>query len=400
MYHDIDTIANYDYLLPIEKIAKFPLSNRDDAKLLHFDGKRTSQTFFQQLPEILPRNALLVFNNTKVIKARLNFLKKTGAKIEILCLQPHTPSNFEKALLQNETVEWICMVGNLKKWKEEVINSTIIVKDSKLNVYAKIKERLQDSLIIKFWWDNKLVTFAEIVDVMGQMPIPPYLERESCESDKERYQTIYSKYDGSVAAPTAGLHFTENLLKKLSKKGIKMVEITLHVGAGTFKPIKSPKISEHIMHSERFELSIETLKHIIEHSGPIIAVGTTSVRTLESLYILGIKLAQKENFLKIEQWDGLKYKSNKPYKELFSNIIDYFQDLSIETINAETSLMIVPGFKPKVISGLITNFHQPHSTLLLLLAALVGNEWKTNYQYALDNDFRFLSYGDSSFWEF
>lgn len=394
---NIVNINDYDYKLPAEKIAQFPVVNRDDSKLLLYDGINISETVFNQLHEVIPESSLLVFNNTKVIKARLHFFKKTGAQIEILCLDPFNPSNIEDAFQRKQQVEWVCIVGNLKKWKDDEIYTDVYLNNLKTTLYAKIIQRLDESVIIRFSWDNNALTFAEILEIAGQTPLPPYLEREAVDLDNERYQTIYSKYKGSVAAPTAGLHFTESLLNKLLYKGIKKVELTLHVGAGTFKPVKTASITEHKMHCEHFSVSFETIKQISEHSGQIIAIGTTSVRTLESLYLAGIKLKKTTDFHKIEQWDGLEYYSDMQYNEVFDYILQYMKKNNLETFEAETALMIVPGYKLNVIDSLITNFHQPRSTLLLLIAALVGENWKNIYKYAMNNDFRFLSYGDSSF---
>ena len=390
-------INEYDYYLPAEKIAKFPLETRDNSKLLIYNGQEISETVFNKIDEIIPQNSLLVFNNTKVIKARLFFYKQTGAQIEILCLEPYNPSNVEDAFQQTEFSDWICMVGNLKKWKDDKISSVIDVNNIKTTVYASIIQRLDENLIIRFSWNNKDFTFADILNNIGQIPIPPYLEREAEEIDNERYQTVYSQNKGSVAAPTAGLHFTEELLNKLSDKGIKKVELTLHVGAGTFKPVKNNEITEHKMHTEHFSISKKALLEICEFSGHIIAVGTTTVRTLESLYISAIKMKNNADFRKTEQWDGFKYTSQEPFNEALKNIVQYMEKNNIETFEAETSLMIIPEYKFNIIDGLITNFHQPRSTLLMLIAAFSGKYWKEIYEYALIKNYRFLSYGDSSF---
>jgi S-adenosylmethionine:tRNA ribosyltransferase-isomerase len=390
-------INEYDYELPADKIAKFPLEVRDNSKLLIYDGQQIGETIFNKLHEVIPNNSLLVFNDTKVIKARLHFYKVTGAQIEILCLEPYKPANIEEAFQQNEHADWVCIVGNLKKWKSGKLSTRIQIDKSKTIIYATIIKRLEDNLIIRFSWDNKMLTFADILEITGETPIPPYLERESVALDRERYQTVYSKHRGSVAAPTAGLHFTETLLNKLSERNIKKVELTLHVGAGTFKPVKSDLITEHKMHTEHFSVSKNALLKISEHTGPVIAVGTTSARTLESLYIAGIKLKNNQNCHEIEQWDGFKYKSNEPVKETIKTIIQYLEQNNLETFEASTSLMIIPDYQFNIIDGLITNFHQPRSTLLMLIAAFTGEYWKTIYQYAINNDFRFLSYGDTSF---
>jgi len=390
-------INDYDYCLTPDKIAKFPLDNRDDSKLLLYDGQNISETVFNQIHSIIPDNSLLVFNNSKVINARLHFFKKTGAKIEIFCLEPYFPLNIEEAFQQKSYVEWVCMVGNVKKWKDDELTATIKINCTNTTIYAKITQYLEENVVVMFSWDNPLVSFAEILNIFGKTPIPPYLERKEVASDNERYQTVYSKFRGSTASPTAGLHFTESLLNKLSEKGIKKVELTLHVGAGTFKPVKNELITEHKMHAERFTVSFDALSQIIEHSGPIIAVGTTSVRTLESLYISGNKLINNEDFRNIKQWDSLKYEPNKSFREIFEFLMKYMKKNNLEIFESVTSLMIVPGFKFNVINGIITNFHQPRSTLLLLIAAFVGNDWKKIYNYAINNEFRFLSYGDSSF---
>ena len=389
-------ISRYDYNLPSERIAKFPLDNRDDSKLLIYNNHNIEETIFNQLDRIIPENTLLVFNNTKVIRARLNFFKSTGARIEIFCLEPYNPSNSEEAFQQKESVEWICMIGNLKKWKEGEIFAEVIINNTKINIFASIVKKMTDGVVIRFSWDNGTITFAEILDGMGQTPIPPYLEREAVELDSERYQTVYSKYKGSVAAPTAGLHFTDSVLERLSTKGVKSAELTLHVGAGTFKPVKSVSIYEHEMHTEHFSVPLNALKQISGRNGNIIAVGTTSVRTLESLYIAGIKCSKGIAFDKIEQWDGFEFDSDLTVNDSFNYLIKYMEQNRMSVFNASTTIMIVPGFRYKVIDGLITNFHQPRSTLLLLIAALVGDDWEKIYNYALENDFRFLSYGDSS----
>ncbi|MDR2928934.1 MAG: S-adenosylmethionine:tRNA ribosyltransferase-isomerase [Cytophagaceae bacterium] len=388
--------AEYDYALPAERIAKFPLNNRDDSKLLIYNGQTISETVFSNLPDVLPDNALLVFNNTKVIRARLRFFKATGACIEIFCLEPHAPSSIELAFKQTEQVEWVCMAGNLKKWKEGEVSTNIRISNRNIKISATIAERLNENLIVRFCWNDTSLTFADILEAAGQTPIPPYLEREAVDLDAERYQTVYSKYKGSVAAPTAGLHFTVNVLQRLSCNGIQSAELTLHVGAGTFKPVKSDLATEHRMHTEHFTVSLNTLKQLEAHKGQIIAVGTTSVRTLESLYIAGVKRALSQPFNVIHQWDGFAYPPNLTMKEALGCLINYMEKHHQTLFDASTSIMIVPGYKLKAIDGLITNFHQPRSTLLLLIAAFVGNDWKNIYRYAINNHFRFLSYGDSS----
>ncbi len=388
-------IEDFSYPLPSDRIAIYPLENRDQSKLLVFKNQTITEQNFKNLPDLLPVNTLLVFNNTKVIQARLLFKKSTGARIEIFCLEPHRPNNAEQAFLQTNHVEWLCLVGNQKKWKEGFVSQHITVNNIKITVNAEIVQKLNDGVIIKFSWDGS-VSFASIMEAMGQIPIPPYLERKSEEIDKERYQTVYSKHNGSVAAPTAGLHFSPDVLKTLHQKQTKTIELTLHVGAGTFKPVKSQFIADHEMHTEHFSVPIETLKTIINHQGSIIAVGTTTVRTLESLYLAGVKLSKGLPFQQILQWDGFQYKSELSLIESLGNITNYLEENNLSAFEASTCIIITPGFEFKVIRGLVTNFHQPRSTLLLLIAALVGEKWKDIYQFALNNNFRFLSYGDSS----
>lgn len=389
-------ISEFDYSLPSSRIAKYPLQNRDESKLLEISGKHFISRGFKELPKVLPQKSLLVFNNTKVVKARLLFKKLTGAQIEIFCLEPHQPNDAALAFQQTQSVEWQCMVGNLKKWKEGVISTEATTPHGVLKVDATIVEKLSDAIIIRFEWGNSSITFAEILESMGETPIPPYLERKAEAIDGERYQTIYSKSDGSVAAPTAGLHFTENILDQITKKEMERVELTLHVGAGTFKPVKSKYISNHEMHTEHFQIQLDTLKKIAKHDGPIIAVGTTSVRTLESIYRAGVLLYKNLPFHEITQWDGFMHESSLSMKESYQLIIDYLEKENLLSFQASTSIIIVPGYEFKVIDGLITNFHQPKSTLLLLIAALIGDQWKEAYNYAMNNNFRFLSYGDSS----
>lgn len=389
-------ISEFDYTLPSSRIAKYPLQNRDESKLLEISGKHFISRGFKELPEVLPQKSLLVFNNTKVVKARLLFKKSTGAQIEIFCLEPHQPNDAALAFQQAQSVEWQCMVGNLKKWKEGAISTEATTPHGVLKVDATIVKKLSDAIIIRFEWKSSSVTFADLLESMGETPIPPYLERRAETIDGERYQTIYSKSDGSVAAPTAGLHFTENILDQITKKGMERVELTLHVGAGTFKPVKSKYISNHEMHTEHFQIQLDTLKKIVKHDGPIIAVGTTSVRTLESIYRAGVLLHKNLPFHEITQWDGFMHESSLSMKESYQLIIDYLEKESLLSFQASTSIIIVPGYEFKVIDGLITNFHQPKSTLLLLIAALIGDQWKEAYNYAMNNNFRFLSYGDSS----
>lgn len=388
-------IDEFDYPLPSERIAKYPLDNRDQSKLLVYKNDLIQQSSFHHVGDFLPDNTLLVFNNTKVIRARLHFFKSTGARIEVFCLEPHLPATAEQAFQARNQVEWQCLVGNQKKWKEGYISREVIIDSLPLKVKAEMVQKLTDGMIIRFTWAGDY-SFASVMEAMGETPIPPYLEREAEAIDTERYQTVYSKYNGSVAAPTAGLHFSPAVLEALSKKGFKTMELTLHVGAGTFKPVKSKTIGDHEMHTEHFRVPLETIKALINHAGPIIAVGTTTVRTLESLYLAGVKLNQGVPCHHISQWDGFRYRSGLSLKESLEALVSHLEKTRLAAFEASTSIIIVPGFQFSVIEGLITNFHQPRSTLLLLIAALVGDNWQRIYRFALDNQFRFLSYGDSS----
>ena len=389
-------IESYDYQLPDERIAKYPLEQRDKSKLLVYNkGMITSDTFYS-VDKYLPDNSTLVFNNTKVIQARLKFYKETGAQIEIFCLEPIEPSDYALAFEQTEKVTWKCIVGNLKKWKTEDLKSRIRIKDSEIEIVATKKGAVGNTQIIEFKWNNNLVSFSEILENVGVTPIPPYLNRESENIDKERYQTVYSKFKGSVAAPTAGLHFTKAVLEKLQKKEIKLSEITLHVGAGTFTPVKSETVNEHEMHTEHFVVKKETIQQLLD-AERIVAVGTTSVRTIESLYWIGVKLIfQNKLDTHITQWEPYNLKTGIFKEEALQALFNYMNQNDLKQIEASTQIMIVPGYDFKMIDLLITNFHQPKSTLLLLIAAFIGDDWKNVYRYALENGFRFLSYGDSS----
>ncbi len=386
-------IADYKYILPDDKIAKFPLDNRENSKLLFYKKGKIEKYNFSDITELLPNNNLLVMNNTKVIFARLIFFKKSGAKIEIFCLNPHQPAEYNMAFEAKGKSQWVCIVGNQKKWKNDVLKLDFEFCGKKRTLTAKKIDKINNNLIIEFSYDND-ITFSEILEIIGQIPIPPYLNRNATEIDRTRYQTVYSKVKGSVAAPTAGLHFTENVFAKLSAKNINIAELTLHVGAGTFKPVKSEQIGDHEMHTEVFSVSKKTIEQLKANIGNITAVGTTSMRTLESLYWLGVKhkmKMQQPDF--VAQWEVYDL-PQIPASEAFDALIDKIGDN--DYINASTQIIIVPGYEFKVVNNLITNFHQPNSTLLLLVAAFVGNDWKKIYDFAINNDFRFLSYGDSS----
>lgn len=476
-------IQQYDYELPDERIAKYPLEKRDESKLLIYRGGNITEKKFLQITDELASGSLLIYNNTKVIQARMIFHKSTGARIEIFCLEPTNPSDYTISLASQSSCVWKCMVGNLKKWKQGELEKVLTIGNNHLKLTATLLSTDANSFNIQFKWNNPDICFAEILDNAGELPIPPYLNRETEEADKTNYQTVYSKISGSVAAPTAGLHFTPEVLNELKKRNIETEELTLHVGAGTFQPVKAEDISEHQMHTEIISVRKETILKIIEHRGPIIAVGTTTVRTLESLYYIGCQILEKSehsfqkksldadsqikdnlhiNSYVVEQWEPYKLKNSQPlistehwinnqgnntfnnpitnsdnYKEAENQgeismksikessdkteessvlltksnstensipesvvalkaIVRELEKTGQNTLHAQTRIMIRPGYKFRIIDGLITNFHQPRSTLLLLVSALIGEDWKKVYDYALKNDFRFLSYGDSS----
>lgn len=394
-------IEDYNYTLPDERIAKFPLPKRDESKLLVYRQGAISESIFKHLPEYLPQGALMVFNNTRVIQARLLFQKETGARIEIFCLEPMVPRDYAQIFQETRRCSWTCMVGNLKKWKSGVLTKPILVKDQLVSLTAEKKESHGDTHLIEFSWDNDSFTFADILDAAGVLPIPPYLHRETEKSDLQTYQTVYSKVKGSVAAPTAGLHFTPEVLADIDAHGIGREEVTLHVGAGTFKPVKSETIEGHEMHTEFISVRRSSIERIQRNLGHIIAVGTTSVRTLESLYYMGAILEEQPDAtseeLVVKQWMPYEEANNRlaPEKAL-QNLLDYLDRNHADKLMTATQIIIAPGYTFKVVRGIVTNFHQPQSTLLLLISAFVKGDWKSIYDYALSHDFRFLSYGDSS----
>lgn len=392
-------IEDYNYDLPDHRIAKYPLSERDASKLLVYKNKNIVDTCFTDLSNYLPENSLLVFNNTKVIQARLHFRKATGAQIEIFCLEPYEPNDYLLSFQQAQRCSWICLVGNLKKWKEGQLRKNLEIKGEHIVITASKMQTVGDSHIIVFEWNNSRYTFSELLEVMGELPIPPYLNRDTEENDKQTYQTVYSKIDGSVAAPTAGLHFTGRILDSLKEKKIQTAEVTLHVGAGTFRPVKSEQIKDHVMHSEFISVKKDVITRLLNHNGPVIAVGTTSVRTLESLYYIGHKLHHNgETDLRVSQWEPYdKDENNLSVEDSLLCILNYLNARNLDTLVAHTQIIIAPGYQFKIVEGIITNFHQPQSTLLLLVSAFVGNDdWKKIYVHALDGSYRFLSYGDSS----
>lgn len=403
-------INDYDYDLPDARIAKYPLKKRDESKLLVYRNREITDAKFSDLPEYLPADSLLIFNNTKVIQARLHFKKQTGAQIEIFCLEPHIPHDYQLSFQQIRRCSWICLVGNLKKWKEGELVKDIEIEGQPIQIRARRLQTINDAHIIEFEWNNPQYTFSDILEVAGELPIPPYLNRDTEEQDKLTYQTVYSKIEGSVAAPTAGLHFTEDVFDSLQEKGIKTAEITLHVGAGTFKPVKSDTLEGHEMHAELIAVRRSIIEQLLAHKGNIIAVGTTSVRTLESLYYIGRMIKDKglDTVLEVEQWSPYHYYAEKDpltVMEALEAILSYLDNHRLNTLVASTRILIEPGYIYQIVDGIITNFHQPKSTLLLLVSAFTGyndptnpkfDYWKEIYSHALNNSYRFLSYGDSS----
>ena len=395
-------ISEYNYELPDERIAKFPMAERDHSKLLVYNKGEVGEDIFYNLPNYLPQGALMVYNNTKVIQARLHFRKETGALIEIFLLEPAEPADYEQMFQQTRRCSWLCLVGNQKKWKEGTLTRELRVKNEEVRVSATRRGEHGTSQWIDFEWDNERVNFAEILDEMGELPIPPYLNRETQESDKTTYQTVYSKIKGSVAAPTAGLHFTERVLSDIDARGIEREEVTLHVGAGTFKPVKSDTIGEHPMHTEYIAVRRHTLERLLAHNCEVIAVGTTSVRTLESLYYMGLKVVQnpdiREEELHVNQWEPYEEGRCKmeDVRSVIQALLDWMIRKELTVLHSSTQIIIAPGYTYHIVKMLITNFHQPQSTLLLLVSAFVKGDWHKIYDYALAHDFRFLSYGDSS----
>lgn len=399
MLNNLNT-DDFDYTLPNERIAKYPLSKRDSSLLLHFDGSNIEKHCFAELPDLLEPNDLLIFNNTKVIQARLHFRKSTGAEIEIFCLEPNEPNDYQLSFAACQSCEWKVMVGNLRRWKNETLKQQIEICGVSTTFEAHYQAAIDNMThLVLFSWDNPNLTFAQILDHLGELPLPPYLNRKTETSDISTYQTTYAKNPGSVASPTAGLHFTPKVLQELQAKNIGNQEVTLHIGAGTFQPVKSEKIAEHTMHTEMFEIRLSVLEHIVESLESIVAVGTTSMRTLESLYYIGCHIAKNRQKpdLNVSQWEAYETNLRLQTKEALYEIINYLKDNKLNSIFAKTQIMIVPSFRFRIVSKLVTNFHQPRSTLLLLVAAFVGNDnRKKIYDFALNNDFRFLSYGDSS----
>ena len=402
-------IKDYNYSLPDERIAKFPMKERDHSKLLIYNKGEISHDVFYSLPQHIPSGALMVFNNTRVIQARFYFHKVTGALIEVFLLEPAQPTDYELMFQSHGHCAWICLVGNLKKWKEGPLLREVNVNsrdgEHKVNLSVTLGKEVHTGHWIDFDWDDDSVSFAEIIDACGELPIPPYLNRKTEESDKTTYQTVYSKIKGSVAAPTAGLHFTERVLSELDAHGIEREELTLHVGAGTFKPVKADHIEGHEMHTEFISVRRQTIERLIAHDASCIAVGTTSVRTLESLYYMGVKLTMdpslNEEQLHVNQWepyegDVCEHARNVSPLQSLQALLKWYEDNRVGVLHSSTQIIIAPGYDYHIVKALVTNFHQPQSTLLLLVSALLKGDWHRVYDYALANDFRFLSYGDSS----
>ena len=396
------SIKNFTYSLPEERIAKYPLAERDASKLLIYKGEKNEEDIFRNIVDHISPNSLLVFNDTKVVEARLLFQKSTGGVIEIFCLEPHEQyRDITTAMLQHEKVLWHSLIGGASKWKHgQVLEKKIIYNSKELVLNARYVEKEVDSFIVELSWNDAALSFAEVLHLFGAIPLPPYIKREAEISDTERYQTVYARYEGSVAAPTAGLHFTETVFKKLKEKNIQRDFVTLHVGAGTFKPVKTEVMKDHEMHSEYFTVSKTTIQNIIDHLDKnVIAVGTTSLRTLESLYWLGVKSSKtnRECSNEITQWEVYDHKEKMiSTNEALENLIKWMNAKDLDNLTAKTQIIIAPGYQFKIVNGLVTNFHQPQSTLLLLVAAFIGKNWKEVYDYALENNFRFLSYGDGS----
>lgn len=391
-------IEDYNYTLPDERIAKYPLSERDASKLLVYKDGMPSSSRFTDIVSFLPEGAMMVFNDTKVVPARLHFQRATGAHIEIFCLEPVMPEEYVTMFEVADRCRWKCIVGNVKRWKSDTLylyNPDSDATVSEMNLRADLVERTGETSVIEFTWDNG-APFSKVLEICGSVPIPPYLNRDTEDVDLERYQTLYARYRGSVAAPTAGLHFTEKVLESIRNKGIDIETVCLHVGAGTFLPVKSSLVSEHTMHREPFVVTRAFLKKLLERKGRLVAVGTTSVRTLESLYYAGVKCLENGVPGDVCQWEPYEREYKWSFEESVRALITYLEENGLQSIQLGTSIIIVPGYEFKVVDILVTNFHQPQSTLLLLISAFVGGNWKAIYDHALGDGFRFLSYGDSS----
>lgn len=391
-------IEDYNYPLPDERIAKYPLKERDGSKLLIYKDGFPSEGTFKDISRHIPENSLMVFNDTKVVPARLHFQRESGAHIEIFCLEPIMPEEYVTMFAVTDRCRWKCIVGNVKRWKNDTLHLYNPMNDSDINemrLHADLIERSGETSIVEFSWANG-VPFSRVLEICGSIPIPPYLNRDTESIDLERYQTLYARFRGSVAAPTAGLHFTESVLESIRAKNVTTETVCLHVGAGTFLPVKSSLVSEHTMHREPFVVTLELLEKLVAKSGKLVAVGTTSVRTLESLYYVGVKCIEEGKPGDVNQWDPYEKDYRYGVEEALEAIVKYLKDNGLTELKVGTRIIIVPGYEFKLVDVLVTNFHQPQSTLLLLISAFVGGQWQKIYDFALERDFRFLSYGDSS----
>ena len=391
-------IEDYNYPLPDERIAKYPLANRDGSKLLHYTHGKVSEKCFKDISELIPEGSLMVFNDTKVVPARLHFQRETGAHIEIFCLEPVSPEEYVSMFAVTDKCRWKCIVGNVKRWKNDTLHLYNPNSDeaiTKMALKADLVERDGETSIVEFSWADG-APFSKVLEVCGSIPIPPYLNRDTEDIDLERYQTLYARYRGSVAAPTAGLHFTEEVLSSIKDRNVTIETVCLHVGAGTFLPVKSSLVSEHTMHREPFVVTLDFLEKLLARTGKVVAVGTTSVRTLESLYYMGVKCIESGKPSDVNQWEPYEKNYEYPLEESLGALVEFMKSNSLTQLQLGTRIIIVPGYQFKVVDILVTNFHQPQSTLLLLISAFVKGEWKNIYDFALNHDFRFLSYGDSS----
>lgn len=402
MFEEIKNISvetlNYD--LPDEKVAIYPLASRDQSKLLFWNNGEIQDHRFTDITDILPKDSHLVFNNTKVICARLHFKKSTGARIEIFVLDPVSPADYAQNFEQHDRCSWKCIIGNQKKWKTGSLHMALEIGGTTITLTATMLQDIEGSKVVEFTWDNSKFSFSEVIEAAGNLPIPPYLHRDTEQSDYDRYQTVYSKIKGSVAAPTAGLHFTDEVFEALQERGITRGELTLHVGAGTFRPVKADTIGEHDMHTEHIIITKKFIQDLLDNDRRTIAVGTTSIRTLESLYWIGVQMMNDDSIdlqnLTVSQWLPYELDVKNSKQEILGVLLKKLESEGLEYISASTQIIIVPGYKFRIVDGMVTNFHQPKSTLLLLISAFAGELWREVYQHALDNDYRFLSYGDSS----
>lgn len=394
-------IEDYNYPLPSERIAKYPLPERDASKLLHYKNGIVTETVFRNLPSLLPEDSLMIFNDTKVVPARLHFQRESGAHIEVFCLEPVDPVDYNLSFGAERECSWKCVIGNAKRWKNDVLhlyNPDLKDEITRMDLKARLVDRNGQTGTVTFSWSDGS-PFSAVLERCGTIPIPPYLNRESEAIDSERYQTLYARIRGSVAAPTAGLHFTERVLEEVRSKGIGIRRVCLHVGAGTFLPVKSSEIAGHPMHREPFSVPVELLKELARGEKQVTAVGTTSVRTLESLYYAGARYLETGEMADVAQWDP--YEKEYPYstEEALEALVRYLETNGLQDLRIGTRIIIVPGFRFRIVDRMVTNFHQPESTLILLVSAFLGGDWRTVYDYALSHGFRFLSYGDSSLLE-